>query len=118
MGKADIRLTADIRDVLESATYSDQWMTLPETPIYAKVKKFLEHLGAYWVRKDKAHIWNAGIKARYEQLLESGGFTDKKKKLQQYYTSAEVVEEIIAEPMRALERHGRPVRIMEPSAGA
>lgn len=114
---ADVKITDDLRAVLESATCKGDRMVLPmlkDRKLYLRTAAALENIGAKWNTKAKAFVFSGGKDARaaVSEILETGKSVDEKKKRQAFYTPPELVEKLI---LMAGNLSGKTV--LEPSFG-
>ena len=79
--------------------------------LYEEVNAALASLGGTWTRAAKAHVFASDPAADIDAIVTAGGWVDRKKDLQQFYTPKKLAREIV-------ERAGvRGKRVLEPSAG-
>ena len=79
--------------------------------LYVEVNAALDALGGTWNRKAKAHVFDNDPSDAIADVLVDGGFHDKKRDLQQFFTPPGLAKEVVA---RA---DVKGLLVLEPSAG-
>jgi predicted RNA methylase len=79
--------------------------------LYVEVNAALEAIGGKWNRKAQKHLFDADPADAIDQILVDGGFFDKKRDLNQFFTPPELARDIV----RKADVAGQ--RCLEPSAG-
>ena len=79
--------------------------------VYVEVNAALEAIGGAWSRKAKAHIFAADPSDALDQILVDGGFSDKRRDFDQFFTPDALARLVVA---RADVRYKS---VLEPSAG-
>lgn len=113
-------LSTEALAVLSSATIAGQTLTITagqlKRPVYEEVNVALEALGGKWSRKLKAHTFDGvtqtQLEDRVEDVLLTGGFTDKKKELGFFPTPAAIAKALVQ-----LANIKPGMSVLEPSAG-
>lgn len=113
---ADHSISPEVRAVLARSRTDNRNLYLPDEQLdratYTKVAKALELAGGKWSRSARAHVFAGSAGDALESLLLTGKVVDLKKKLQAFYTPAEVAAFVIS---LADIRPG--MSVLEPSAG-
>lgn len=79
--------------------------------LYVEVNAALEAIGGAWNRKAKAHLFDEEPADALDQILTDGGFHDRKRDFEQFFTPPVLAREVVA-------RIGvRGHVVLEPSAG-
>jgi predicted RNA methylase len=79
--------------------------------LYVEVNAALEALGGEWDKKSKTHRFSEPPADAIDSVLMDGGFHDRKKDFDQFFTPAPLARRIVA----GADVHGKTV--LEPSAG-
>lgn len=110
------RLSEEALRVLGNIETNDRVAFLREEvdrKLYLEVNKALEALGGKWDRKRKGHIFDEDPQEGITQVVNNGGFVDKKQELGFFQTPVPVIEMMV----KALDIQPNH-RVLEPSAGA
>lgn len=83
-----------------------------ERKLYLEVAEALKALGGPWNKKAKAHVFEGDPRDAIEQVVLTGGFTDKKQEFGFFESPPEVVAELL-EWAAVITDH----TVLEPSAG-
>ena len=82
-----------------------------DSKLYVEVNSALEALGGKWNRKAQAHVFSEDPADALDQVLVDGGFHDKKRDLDQFFTPPELAKRIVTLA------DVRSAQVLEPSAG-
>lgn len=110
-----MKITDDVLAVLKAASTDDNALKLNgqlERGLYQRTNKVLEAAGGKWNRKAGAHVFTGDAGDALDQLVTTGEYRDSKQALQQFYTPAELADELVH---IAAIRPG--MTVLEPSAG-
>jgi predicted RNA methylase len=110
------RLSQDALQVLGSMNTDGNTAFLPERQLnrklYVEVNAALEALGGKWNRKSKGHVFQDDPEEAITQVVNNGGFVDKKQELGFFQTP-----EIIAQELVNWLNIKEGEKVLEPSAG-
>lgn len=112
---ASLRLTDDVRNILERATAFSDSLTLPEQlerPMYLAVNQAIELMGGTWNKKRRCHVFAGSAADVVAEAVATGTILDLTKHFQFFETPTDVGIALL----RALDpKPGHT--ILEPSAG-
>lgn len=110
-------MTFSIAHIISQAHIIECELHLPDVSLtreeYLKVDAFINMHGGKWDRKRRCHVFLQPPHDIKEHAKGNDGFAGKKVELQQFYTPACVVEELI----KSIPGISEQCRILEPSAG-
>lgn len=96
---ADIKLTAEVRDILERVTYEGNIVKLPPgqlaAPLYKAVNAVLLLAGGAWNRSAGGHKFEADPRPALTTILTTGQAKDEKKALQAFNTPTALAEDLV-----------------------
>jgi type I restriction-modification system DNA methylase subunit len=111
----DIKITEEIRAVLDECEFTETTIKLPDKQLdrklYVKINALFEECGGSWNRKLKAHVFPSNPKGKLGLIVEEGVLVDKQKLTQKFYTPQWLVEKIVS----LADVKGKTV--LEPSCG-
>lgn len=113
-----------VRNALQESTFSGPHMDVPQidAAVYQQLKKVIECLGGKWNKSLATHVFPYFPEAIIQQVIEAGKYP-KSKPLAYFPTPTAIVDDLIEGLRCALAiaevrvEDGKPVRILEPSAG-
>ena len=111
---ADIKLTPEVRDVLERSTITATTLKLPQQlprPLYEAVNKIIKLAGGKWKKGPQCHQFDHDPREMLGLTLQTGKAVDKKKKLQFFPTPKSLADTV------AFRAGVLGMRVLEPSAG-
>lgn len=111
-----MKLTADVRAVLEAATVVDNELALVgqlDRKLYIAVAKAIELMGGKWNRKAGRHLFDGSAEDVVADAVSTGAVMDFRKTFQFFETPATVAAELVA-----MADIPEGARVLEPSAGA
>ncbi len=113
-----VTITPEVRAVLERGAWAEGGtFHLPEghleRPLYEACDKVLRALGGKWDRKARGHRFAADKRQALDDALNSGVAVDQKRTLEQFFTPAEIAEQVCDAAGLSPNDY-----VLEPSAGA
>ncbi len=111
---AHIKLTPEVRAILERSTITSSTLTLPQQlprNLYDAVMKVLKNCGGEWKRGPQCHVFSGDPRAKLGLTFTTGVSTDLKKAFQFFPTPPELAASV------AIRAHVRGCSVLEPSAG-
>lgn len=112
---ANIKLTDDVRAILEKSAITGNLLVLPEGQLdrkfYESVAKVIALAGGKWNRGQKGFVFSSDPREKLGLALETGVIVDTKKERQAFYTPDEIAEELV------LMAGVGGLDVLEPSAG-
>ena len=111
-----IKITDDVRDVLERVTIKGGPVTLPDQldrKLYLAVNKVLSGIGGKWNTKRKLHIFPRDPAPYLAEALGTGQGRDLQQEFQSYYTPQTLAETLVRGHCRIQPGDS----VLEPSAG-
>ncbi len=111
-----MKIKDEILTILSNCRVEQDKIFLPNTQlerkIYLKTNEALESIGGKWNRKEKCHIFSENIEEKFEDMILTGEFTDKKRELNYFPTPLNIVKQMIE--LAELKENDS---VMEPCAG-
>jgi predicted RNA methylase len=83
--------------------------------VYLEINAALEALGGTWDKKRKGHVFAEDPRTALDDVLTDGGFYDKKRDLQQFFTPPKLAKGLVDKVEGLMKLKGKTV--LEPSAG-
>jgi 16S rRNA G966 N2-methylase RsmD len=112
---ADIKITDEIRAILDQCEFTETTVKLPniqlDRKLYVKINAILEQAGGKWSKKEKRHVFPSDPKKKLGIIVEKGILIDEQKLFQKFYTPLWLVEKIVS----IAKVEGK--KVLEPSAG-
>jgi len=111
---AHVKLTPEVRAILERSTITSSTLTLPQQlppKLYQAVMKVIKNCGGEWRRGPQCHVFGGDPRAKLGLTLATGVSVDEKKQFQFFPTPPGLANII------AIRAHVRGCSVLEPSAG-
>ena len=111
---AHVKLTPEVRDILERSTITSSTLKLPQQlppKLYQAVMKVIKNCGGQWKRGPQCHVFSGDPRAKLGLTLTTGVSIDAKKAFQFFPTPPELAAIV------AIRAHVRGCSVLEPSAG-